>query len=519
VKTALTLLIFAASIQAFAAVQNVQVNGAVSRVIGPQPIIALWGVMAGETDPSKTLAYNNCITALPDDSFTGCHEQRVNGNHVIVLQFTETEEIVQKAPVAYIEVAIAGGNGGTGGTGSNVNRRISGIRDPQAVRNGANQTGVIEFTWEDICNELQNGEGKFGTIETSPLGVERCEIDDVPVSGSIIVTFGFEDAINSVQAASKSQLTFNLYSPLEDSYLAEPGCQPTVDVLVGGSTVTYQKYGFCDIGVFPGDSGGTLRAVENFEPTTKLVNGISTPVVALDPFGTGNPQGFDLTVEQVRLYFSSINFESAHPSVASENQYADIFLDQNYTSGEPVIFREPNFGGLINDTAYIFRAATIDSSGYVSHLMARAAAPPNTATYCPDPLNATPATCPSYSMTPSEIAGIITESSCFITSATYGSPQADQVTLFRKFRSKYLWTNFFGRLVSNTYNKYGPTGAKWIYQNPSSKKFVRVGLYPFYGFAFLSVHYGFLAASAIYLLSLVVAVLGLIKILSKGKLQ
>lgn len=475
------------------------VTSGTSNIVANPTITQVWGAMVGRSDNSATAPYNNCNSlSKPDDDFEGCNPSRVNGNHSITIEFTETENLEQLVPpIAVIKQINSGGAGG----GNNVGRiKVVRIPDPQQSRSGTNQRGILSFTWADLCSMIEiDGTSAVMQVNNTE-GVNRCinPTTGFSVSGSFIVTIGFQINPTTQDTNSNVTLPFYLYStPLK----GEPGEIGTMPKACPSTS-----FGFCDITPFPGDGGGTVNPPTGFtERTNKLAGGVTFSAPAFDAFGaTAN---LPLAFEKLRLYLSSINFTNAHPSVDDPDAFRDLLIDAP-NSSVGVTFREDDFGGLVNGTSYIIRAATVDVSGTVSQLFNN--------DFCPVQPG-TPANCPDYTITPSEIAGLIAESSCFITSATYGSPQAAQVKIFRDFRAKYLWTNSLGKKISNTYNKYGPIGAKWIYQNPSSKKIVRIALYPFYGFAFLSVHYGFSLAVATYLFGLVMMTLGFIKIFSKVK--
>jgi len=498
VKTLVFSILFSFSLQAFGAPTNVRVLNGTSKVVG-EPITQVWGAMVGVADNTQTAPYDNCNeTAGGGEDFSGCNPLRVNGSTAITIEFTETDELTQNvAPVAVIrQGAVNGGN---------VQPIPIGQINQQQARIGTNQTGTLIFTWADLCVVLIDENGDNGRMQVVD-NVNRCiDRDGAPLSGALQVTYGFQTGPGIHDTASNTILNFYLYSTpvAEDSDFE----MTTVGTTPSGCIASEGRYGFCDVSLFPGDGGGTVLPPEGFtERTNQLIGSANVNLQGRGPFaGTGAT--LPITVEKLRLYYSTQTWNDAHPS-GNPDQIVELVLDAP-NSTTMAAFRESRFGGLENGQSYLMRAATVDSSGSVTHLFDD--------DFCPEGSSSTPAQCPDYSLTPSEVAGLITESSCFITSATYGSPQAHQVTLFRKFRAKYLWTNPLGQLLSNAYNRYGPYGAKWVYENPSSKRLVRIGLYPFYGFAYLSVHYGFFTASLIYLIGLVVALWGLKKARSKGK--
>ena len=69
-------------------------------------------------------------------------------------------------------------------------------------------------------------------------------------------------------------------------------------------------------------------------------------------------------------------------------------------------------------------------------------------------------------------------SPCFVTTATYGSPMAEEVQVLREFRDEYLLTNPVGRTLVDLYYKGSPPIAEFITEHPNLKPVVRAGLLP-----------------------------------------
>ena len=72
---------------------------------------------------------------------------------------------------------------------------------------------------------------------------------------------------------------------------------------------------------------------------------------------------------------------------------------------------------------------------------------------------------------------------CFIATAAYGSPLERHVVLLREFRDQFLLTNIYGRWFVKTYYRLSPPAAQFISERPYLKSVVRVVLFPFVGFA------------------------------------
>lgn len=82
---------------------------------------------------------------------------------------------------------------------------------------------------------------------------------------------------------------------------------------------------------------------------------------------------------------------------------------------------------------------------------------------------------------------------CFVATAAFGSPMAQQVEILRRFRDGYLLTNHPGRAFAAWYYRHGPAAANYIKDKPLAKAAVRAFLYPLIGFSFLLIS-GYLPA-------------------------
>jgi hypothetical protein len=67
---------------------------------------------------------------------------------------------------------------------------------------------------------------------------------------------------------------------------------------------------------------------------------------------------------------------------------------------------------------------------------------------------------------------------CFIATAAYGTPMAQEIQILRELRDEYLLTNPLGQALVDFYYKVSPPIAEFITAHPSLKPIVRAGLLP-----------------------------------------
>jgi len=76
------------------------------------------------------------------------------------------------------------------------------------------------------------------------------------------------------------------------------------------------------------------------------------------------------------------------------------------------------------------------------------------------------------------IANFAVATRCFIATAAYGTPMAEEVQILREFRDEYLLTNPLGQAIVNFYYRVSPPMAEFITEHPALKPVVRAGLMP-----------------------------------------
>jgi hypothetical protein len=67
---------------------------------------------------------------------------------------------------------------------------------------------------------------------------------------------------------------------------------------------------------------------------------------------------------------------------------------------------------------------------------------------------------------------------CFIATAAYGTPMAEEIQVLREFRDEYLLTSPLGQALVGVYYRVSPPLAEFITEHPSLRPVVRAGLLP-----------------------------------------
>ncbi len=77
---------------------------------------------------------------------------------------------------------------------------------------------------------------------------------------------------------------------------------------------------------------------------------------------------------------------------------------------------------------------------------------------------------------------------CFIATAAYGTPMAEEIQILREFRDEYLLTNPPGQAFVDFYYSVSPPIAEFITEHPGLKPIVRAGLLPAVAMSTLAVN-------------------------------
>jgi hypothetical protein len=219
------------------------------------------------------------------------------------------------------------------------------------------------------------------------------------------------------------------------------------------------------------------------------------------------PAGALSSPQSLRVFISDQNFNKANPTDAI--QTTDLQLNADGSLPNTLIT------GLNNDppVPYHFRVAVVDLAGNVSNFTSDANITAATGGACTvDAQNADLDSTDGckYHATPDQVLGLLSKDlACFVATAAYGSPMAPKLNTFREFRSRYLLINPWGRRFVDSYYKWGPKAAHFIDQHEWARSAARALLWPAYGFAFLSLQMGFLKASLVVAMGVILLVGGL----------
>lgn len=439
-----------------------------------------WGSFAGPTVPGAATPYDSCgIAGQTEATFRGCNSNRVDDGVVVTATFSESESFTgPKNALIFTK---------------DINDNIGIIVTSTNTVSGANQEISVNITWGQVCTALS---GSVQDIPGSPIGERHCvDSSGNTLNGEADVFFGIENDSGG-GVISEQLVRFRIFTPVvqDTAVTTNKGLFETMASVPADTGCNLADpgsedfFGMCDYFTFPGDQAVTIIGGASAGTHPLAFFGISDQVAGVDENGTAVTVTANYTA--IRLYFDTSGFEATFPWTAPT--FADLTLESPGEANSAL--RESFIDGFTNGVPVYVRGSTVDEAGNVTMLFSDQIID----TYCNVQADAARSVadvdidaCP-YTARPDLVVGIISENECFITTATYGSPQAHQVTVFREFRRLFLWTNWLGRKISDAYNVYGPHGARWIRAHSWSRPLVRAALFPLYGFAWVSVNFGLL---------------------------
>lgn len=409
---------------------------------------------------------NSCETALDE----ACNTTAIHDNLIFEVIFTNTGQAGRILVQADDDT-------------STVTLDFTGFQEN--IDLGANQQVTIGIQWQEICQRL----------------------------------FGLADCNDDLANATDGILTRRLRLGVDED---------DSNVLNGNEFVTEIEFILADIGDGANDGKGKIcsdtRGID--DDGTNADTGLACNFLAfpgdskifLEDVRTTcdfpDVDGSDADIRFIRVY--AREGEGNFPEISNTELISDMEVGDTSatcTDFKTISLENNEFTGLSNGTPYSFSIGVVDQANNVGFVTSPAVDndiddddddDTTSTSYCFDQNNIIPGLDSCHSTTPAEVIGLFQdEFDCFITTATYGTPFRPKVNDFRQFRNRYLKTNPLGLFVINTYYKVSPPVAKWIRENPQSKKYVRFLLYPFWFFAHLCLHYPW--AIALMVLSLITA--------------
>lgn len=306
-----------------------------------------------------------------------------------------------------------------------------------------NLSESLTTTWSDICADISPNDSTCATninqtitfgvgTDCNNLGNEKVNLK--VITRHINVEAGVDDA------------TVNTYTPPPFT----PGVEP-----VPADCVTSK--GACFFRLFPGD--GKVYFDRDYAP------GIASDFPATDASG--------VTYDNLVLFFLATGTQGDDPS-NDITTFNTVTTAENYgilsvTSEGDV--SAGSLDGLDNEVRYCFKMASQDTTGNIDHISSTDC----TAQGVYNDLNSD---CRNVCTSPSEVVGLLTDTSCFIATAAYGTNLDPHVQSLREFKNQYLVPSWIGRKVVKFYYSVSPPIAKFIKQHEPLKVLTRAFLWP-----------------------------------------
>jgi len=260
---------------------------------------------------------------------------------------------------------------------------------------------------------------------------------------------GDVEAIGDIYAASTNITMEDSYSIVASFELDEGWCRLTVSSTDGGSVIVPGE------GVFIREAGSVLDLVAEPDEGYQFVKWTGNVSTIGDVFTAST----NITMDN--SYSITADFESWQP-------VPQVQLTIGSTAGGSVA--EPGEGEFDFPLGTEVSLAAIPDEGYSflgwsseADTIADVESPSTTITMDS-----------SYLIE----AGFGRASGCFIATAAYGTPMAEEVQILRELRDRYLMTSLPGRASVDLYYSISPAIARLIVDHPGLKPIVRAGLAP-----------------------------------------
>jgi hypothetical protein len=311
--------------------------------------------------------------------------------------------------------------------------------------NGAAVPNLV-ITWGSLCAKI--------AASTTPITDMSADCVSATFVPDNVPLYLMAD-VNGSYAISSEYLSFALWV---DSVIP-----------INSSSVAATPLGLYDFLAFPGDQQIIIQnpLVDAAFPTGE--NGVGAEYAKFyylaDTSGNNTFNAND---------FGNIPAISGIPAAGNGTIQTAQFL-VNQTGG---VLASGTISGLTDGVRYYLQATLVDFAGNIGY---------QTPTFALSPTDNTI----SHSAVPDNIVGLLSKSGqCFIATAAFGSPMADEVQILRDFRDRFLMPYHMGRKFISWYYRNGPEWASVIATDDGLRKFVRTFLYPLIGFSWLALHWG-----------------------------
>jgi hypothetical protein len=319
-----------------------------------------------------------------------------------------------------------------------------------------NLSEALTLTWEELCEDMSTGANT------------DCAVSNI----SQTLTFGVGTDCNNI-GAEKTNLKvvtriINIDPATDDTavntYTPPPAAvPPTPDACVTSKGACYFK-------TYPGDGKVFL------DPDVGV--GIASDFPATDATGVVYEKLVLFYLETGTAPTDTSNDINTFNTITTNNNLGFITVASNGDVSTAALT------GLENEKRYCFKMGSQDSTGNIDHISSQDC----DVTYNPD--FATPA-CNTVCASPSEVVGLLSDTSCFIATAAFGSRLDPHVQLLRDFKNRFLINNDLGRKVVKIYYSVSPDLAKWISQNETLRSAVRTALWPVVWIVQIVMYFGF----------------------------
>jgi hypothetical protein len=307
---------------------------------------------------------------------------------------------------------------------------------------------LLSLTWSELCTN--GGGGTASSNCTSALQTST-------------LYFGYNTDCNALSSATdKISIQFN--ARRVDRTVASTYVSCTES---GGSGDS----GACFFSLFPGDK---KAYIDKFGADATF----PTPANSTSAITYSSVEFFFLEgdVGQDNQTFSNITSNTIGSSNLMSTSELDVSGDS--LSGSYI-------SGLDNNARYCFKMASKDTAGNIDKFT-----PASVCTSDP---------CDNVCMSPSEVVGILSDKSCFIATAAFGSDMDQHVQMLRNFRNQFMVPFWIGRKMVKAYYTISPSIAHWIAKHETARTAVRGMLWPILGWAELALRFGWMVVLAPFL--------------------